>query len=77
MADVEYYELATVAYDNPKPGEFRIASAALITCGLCSKTISGMGGPGDGPVCKPCGDALRRGELRGAVVWNEEGAPDV
>ena len=70
MSDVEYFELSPVAYDHPKPGEFRIASAALIMCGLCSKTISGSGGPGDGAICKLCGDALRRGELRGAVVWD-------
>lgn len=35
------------------------------------KTISGMDGPGDGSICKACGDALRRGELRGAVIWKE------
>jgi hypothetical protein len=72
MADVEYYELSLTFYDHAKPGEFRIASAAVVMCGLCSLYISGSGGPGEGPICKRCGDALMRGELRGAVIWEEK-----
>lgn len=44
MPDVECYELRKVEYDHPKPGEFIIASAAVLMCGLCSTTISGHGG---------------------------------
>lgn len=67
---VEYYDLDRVTIEPAKPGEFRIATAALVTCGLCARTISGMGGPGHGSICIPCGDALVRGELRGAVKWD-------
>jgi hypothetical protein len=72
MSDVEFFELQLVEYDRPKPGEFRIASAAVIMCGLCAAYIDGSGGPSDGAICKACGTALRQGKLRGAVVWTPE-----
>lgn len=53
-----------------EPGAFRLVTAALIICGLCGRTIDGMGGPGDGPVCIPCGDVVRSGQARGAIKWD-------
>lgn len=72
MSAIEYYELRRVRIEPPQPGEFRIASAATVICGLCSRYIDGSGGPGDGPICTPCGDALKRGALRGAVKWEDD-----
>lgn len=47
MAKVKYYRLECVEYDNePKEGEFRIATAAVISCSFCYNMIDGMGGPG-------------------------------
>jgi hypothetical protein len=68
---LEYYELQRITIPDPEPGEFRIASAALLTCGLCGTTIDGSGGPGDGPICIPCGNVVRRGQARGAIKWSE------
>lgn len=68
---VEYYELKRVTIPDVKPGEFHIASAALITCGLCGDCIDGMGGPGHGPICIRCGDVVKRGEARGAIKWDK------
>jgi len=48
-----------------------IATAAIRRCGLCGGMISGMGGPGHGSVCKPCGEALKKQQLIGAVVWDD------
>lgn len=68
---VEFYELGDlVSVEPPKPGEFRLVTAAVMDCGLCGGVIDGMGGPGDGAVCKRCGDALKHGRLRGCVVWS-------
>lgn len=63
----EWYELRLVAAAEPKPGELLIASAAVRACGLCGEMIDGMGGPGHGSICVPCGQALLRGNLRGTV----------
>ena len=49
-----------------------IATAALITCGLCADVIDSMGGPGNGAICERCGDELKRGVLRGCVVWEDK-----
>lgn len=54
---------------NAHPSVPMFASAAIISCGLCNTVIAGMGGPGNGCVCARCGDELRKGRLRGAVVW--------
>jgi len=70
MADIVYYELKQTTMPYERPGEFVIMTAAVMDCGLCGRTISGMGGPGDGAVCMPCGNELRRGALRGAVKWD-------
>lgn len=49
-----------------------IQTRAFRICGLCSRPISPSGGPGRGSVCLECGDALKAGQLRGAVVWEDE-----
>lgn len=66
MSD-EWYEIKRVIVQPIKPGEFRIATAAVRSCDLCGKVIFGMGGPGNGVLCVSCGDALRSGKLRGTV----------
>lgn len=68
---LEYYELKRVTIPDPRPGEMVFATAALITCGLCGTCIGGMGGPGDGPVCIPCGDLVRHGQARTAINWKQ------
>lgn len=70
-----YYEIERREIDETPPprGKMRLLSAAIIDCRLCGVVIAGMGGPGDGAVCERCGDALKRGELRGAVIWEEDG----
>jgi hypothetical protein len=72
---VEYYELRRVTIPPLQPGESRLTTAAVITCSLCGRTIDGMGGPGCGPICIPCGDLVKRGQARGAVVWTGEHLP--
>lgn len=67
---IEFYELTKVIIEPMKPGEFRISTAAVMSCGLCSRTISGMGGPGDGAICTECGDNLKAGRLKGAVNYD-------
>lgn len=49
-----------------------LVTAAVMWCGLCGSTISSSGGPGDGVICEPCGDALKTGGLRGCVVWENK-----
>jgi hypothetical protein len=65
---VEWYELARVSEPPLEPGEFRLATAAVFCCYLCGNTIDGMGGPGHGQVCIPCGDDLKAQRLLGAVI---------
>ena len=65
--NITYYELRPVTITEPEPGEFRMATAAVMMCSLCGGTIDGMGGPGSCPVCEFCAVRLRRGELRGTV----------
>lgn len=67
----KYYELAE--RETPPPNSGRLATAALLCCGLCGGVIDSMGGPGYGAVCERCGDELRIGRLRGAVVWEDDG----
>ena len=70
MTEIKFYELGLVTIKDEQSG-FRFASAAIISCGLCGSMIDGMGGPGNGVVCIRCGDELRHGRLRSAVVWDE------
>jgi hypothetical protein len=67
----EYYELKRVTIPATKPGEFRMASAAVRSCGLCAKAISGSGGPGSGSICIECGDLVKKGQARGAIKWDD------
>lgn len=71
-APLEYYRLERITIAPPKEGDFVFASAALLTCALCGICIDSMGGPGDGAVCIPCGDLMRRGEARGAIKWDKK-----
>lgn len=66
---LEYYELKKVTI--PDSDGLGIATAAFITCGLCGKAIDSMGGPGNGPICIPCGDIVKSGHARGAIKWDE------
>jgi hypothetical protein len=50
---IEYYELV-----RRKVHFGQIATAAIWGCALCGSAISGMGGPGNGEVCIPCGDKI-------------------
>lgn len=65
-----YHELRRVEIPAVKPGEFRILSAAVLSCGLCETVISGMGGPGSGVICDRCAGLLASGRLRGAVRYD-------
>lgn len=69
---IEYYELVRKTIPNPEPGEFLLVTAAIWACALCNETIDGMGGPGDGEICIPCGNLLRAGRCRNVVTWNQK-----
>ncbi len=62
---VQFFEMKLRRFNIPPGG---IGTAAVLDCGLCNSTISGMGGPGEGALCEPCGRDLAAGRLRGAVV---------
>lgn len=64
-----HYQLEKVA-ERDLSGQ--IVTAAVMWCGLCGATISGSGGPGNGAICERCGDELKRGSLRGCVIWEEK-----
>lgn len=67
---IEYFDLRLVHIEPPMPGEFRLATAAVRSCGLCGRVIDGMGGLGPS-ICMPCGEAFLRGALVGCVKWDE------
>jgi hypothetical protein len=69
---LEYYELQKITIEPTKPGEFRLVTAAVVTCGLCGGMIDGMGGPGCGAVCVRCAEVVMRGQARGAIKWSDE-----
>jgi hypothetical protein len=69
---VVFYKLERVEIPDPKPGEFRIQTAAFWDCALCGSLIATIGGPGDGEICIACGDFLKTGRARGAIVREEE-----
>lgn len=66
---LEYFRVEHVKIPPQKPGEFRIMTAAVISCGLCGRFIDGMGGGGTF-ICMPCGDQLAMGALTGCVKWD-------
>jgi hypothetical protein len=70
---LKYFELREVIIEDPKPGEFRLETAAVLSCSLCGTMIDGMGGPGDGAICLRCGAVVKNGQARGAIVWPAEG----
>jgi len=63
-----YYRLERVDVPDPMPDEFRIVTAAVMSCQTCGRTIDDMGGPGE-YVCIPCGDVIKNGQARGAIKW--------
>jgi len=51
----EYYELVKKSYEvHPE----QLVTAAVRSCSLCNTMIDGMGGPGWGSICLPCGDDI-------------------
>ena len=69
---LEYFQLSKVTVQETEPGEFRLVNAAVLSCSLCGRMIDGMGGPGEGAICLPCGEALENGGLVGCVLWEGE-----
>ena len=61
MSKTEYYELVKKSYET-RPGQ--LVTAAVRSCSLCGTMISGMGGPGWGSICIPCGDDIKAGKLK-------------
>ena len=66
--EISYYKLEKVTIEN-RPGG--IATAAVRSCGLCGTMISGMGGPGSGSVCIPCGNLVKSGQARSCIDWSQ------
>ena len=56
--ECSYYVLQRVDFPKPRKDEFRFLSAAVMSCLLCKKAITGMGGPGEG-ICIDCGDLIK------------------
>jgi hypothetical protein len=58
MSDTDYYELhddgTYVLVEKFDPDKELFTTAACIHCKICTKMISGMGGPGRRPVCVEC-----------------------
>ena len=67
---VSYYELKRVDIHPPKPGDFWIMSAAVMSCLLCGTIIDGMGGPGEA-ICLRCGDVVKTQRAVGAIKWGQ------
>lgn len=65
---VGYYALKFIEPQPNVQGKLRLMTAAVMTCGLCGRTISGMGGGGI-YLCKPCGDVVASGQAQHAIVW--------
>lgn len=64
--DYSYYELVRVDVERNEMG---FATAAIMSCLLCGKAISGMGGPGEA-ICIDCGDVVKRHKAIGAIKWD-------
>ncbi len=69
--EYEFYELTRITVTKPKPGEFRLVTAAFMFCATCGRPIASMGGPGDGYICIPCGDVIKAEQARGCIKWDE------
>ena len=61
MSKTEYYELVKHTYEPD--GKFNFRTAAVRSCSLCGTMIDGMGGPGWGSICIPCGDDIKAGKV--------------
>ena len=66
---IEYYELERVSKELKKGC---IVTACCRVCDTCGTMISGMGGPGSGSICVPCGDVLRSGQARSVIDWSQQ-----
>ena len=64
----EYYVIREVVIDETVQ---RIENQAVMSCGLCGQVIRNSGAE-SGAICKPCGDELKGGRLRGCVVWEHD-----
>ena len=64
----EFYVIKEVVIDETVP---RIQNQMIMRCGLCGHVIRNSGAM-SGAICKPCGNELRYGRLRGCVVWQED-----
>lgn len=60
METPAHYTLSRVEAKEPDPRS--MATAAIKACGICHQAISGSGGPGQGQICEPCGDAVKTGD---------------
>jgi len=63
--DARHYRLSLAIPD--KRELISIQTAAMWDCSLCDQAIAGMGGPGHGELCLPCGNDLKAGRLRGTI----------
>jgi hypothetical protein len=63
-----YYEMTPV-YRETNP--MAMTTAACVLCSLCGKIASGMGGPGNAPVCVECFELAESQQLMGCVVYGE------
>ncbi len=62
----EFYQLTLATADvNPKPG-------VVVQCCICTRMIKGISDKYKSPICKPCGHAIRQGQLQGTVIHDEE-----
>lgn len=73
MADkgLVFYTLERHEVLPPKPGEFRLSTAAVRECETCGNIISGMGG-GEPSICEPCAQVIMTGRARGTIQWGDE-----
>ncbi len=65
MRKTEYYVLVKKS-DKTHSGQ--LVTASIRSCCLCGDMIDGMGGPGWGSICVPCGDDI----IEGKLTYNRE-----
>lgn len=67
--EIRYYELVERSY-TPNPNA--LVTAAVWSCELCGGVIDGMGGPGNGELCIPCGGDILSGKFHHAVTRTDD-----
>lgn len=60
----KYYVLTEANTDD-----FEVATAAIMSCGVCGGIIDGMGGGGDREICEECAVLIRTGKLFHYIDW--------